>query len=453
VVSTVMTRRVGWLTLPVTLAVTVVTFGLGYWQKYACQAAGWPYRIDLIFGRRCYSDAPFLLQNRGMADGIFPYAPNAGEHPLEYPVLSGLVMDATARLARALTPDRGADLNRTYFALTVLVLLGFALLTVWATVRTTGDPRDGLLVAVAPTLALAGTINWDLVAVAATALAVLVWTRETWAGGEGSGRRAWLVGVFVGLGAAAKLYPALLLGPIVLLALRQSTGGARRWVGGQQWRPAATTVAAAASAWLAVNLPVMIAYPDGWQLFYRFNKERGAEFGSPWHSLELLGHPVDSLNSVAMGLFLAGCAGVAALALFARPVPPLAPLAFLVVAAFLVTNKVYSPQYVLWLLPLAVLAGLRLPDLVVWQAVEVAYWFAIWAHLDYRAIDDRWYAAVVFLRIAVTLWLCARVVVGLTLAGGGGGRAWSPQRMWSLRQVPPSDENAAQPAGSPPNRS
>jgi uncharacterized membrane protein len=433
VVSTVPTRRISWLTLPVALAFTVVTFGLGYWQKYACQAAGWPYQIDLLFGRRCYSDVPFLLRNRGMVDGIFPYAPNAGEHPLEYPVLSGLVMDVTARLARALTPDRGAELNRIYFTLTVLVLLGLALLTVWATVRTSGNPRDGLLVAAAPTLALAGTINWDLLAVAATALALLAWGRQRAVVGGGSGRMPWLVGVFIGLGAAAKLYPALLLGPIVLLALRQ-----------RQWRPAAKTVGAAAGAWLAVNLPVMIAYPDGWQLFYRFNKERGAEFGSPWHALELLGHPVDSLNSVATGLFLAACAGVAALALFARPVPELAPLAFLVVAAFLVTNKVYSPQYVLWLVPLAVLAGLRLPDLIVWQAVEVAYWFAIWAHLDYHAIDDRWYAAAVFLRIAVTLWLCARVVVGLT---------HPPQRMWSLRQVLPSDENAAQPAGSAPNRS
>jgi uncharacterized membrane protein len=447
VVSVVATRWVSWLTLPVALGVTVVTFGLGYWQKYACQAAGWPYRIELIFGARCYSDVPFLLQNRGMADGIFPYAPNAGEHPLEYPVLSGLLMDASARLARLLTPDRGAELNRTYFTLTVLLLLGFALLTVWATVRTSGDPRDGLLVAAAPTLALAGTINWDLVAVAATALALLAWSGPRPAGPARLERparpeRPWLVGVFIGLGAAVKLYPALLIGPILVLAVRE-----------RRWRPAVSTLVAAAGAWLVVNLPVMIAYPAGWRLFYEFNKERGAEFGSAWYALLLVGHPVEPLNSVAIALFLAACAGVAALALFARPVPGLAPLAFLVVAAFLITNKVYSPQYVLWLLPLAVLAGVRLPDLVVWQAIEVYYWFAVWAHLDDRSIDDESYATAVFLRIAVTLWLCARVVVGLTLAGGGGGRAPSRQRMWSLRQALPSGENAAQPAGSPPNRS
>lgn len=398
------------------LAVTLVTFALGYWQKHACQAAGWPYQIDLLFGRRCYSDVPFLLQNRGMADGIFPYAPNAGEHPLEYPVLSGLLMDATARLARMLAPDGG--LSRAYFGLTVLVLLGFALVAVWATGRTTDRARDALLVAAAPTLALAGTINWDLVAVAATALALLAWARE----------RPWVAGLLIGLGAAAKLYPAFLLGPILVLAWRD-----------RRFRPALAATGTAAAAWLAVNLPVMVAYPGGWALFYRFNQERPAEFGSFWYAMQVIGQPVGSLNAVATGLFLVGCAGVAAFAVMARPLPGLAPLAFLVVAAFLVTNKVYSPQYVLWLLPLAVLAGARLVDLAVWQAAEVLYWFAIWAHLDYHAISDQWYAAATFVRLAATLWLCARVV--------------TDYRAWSLRQVLPSEENAAQPAGWGPNSS
>jgi hypothetical protein len=42
-----------------------------------------------------------------------------------------------------------------------------------------------------------------------------------------------------------------------------------------------------------------------------------------------------------------------------------------VLAAFLMTNKVWSPQYVIWLVPLAVLARPRLWPYVLWQLAEV----------------------------------------------------------------------------------
>jgi uncharacterized membrane protein len=54
--------------------------------------------------------------------------------------------------------------------------------------------------------------------------------------------------------------------------------------------------------------------------------------------------------------------------------PRFAQLAFLVVAAFLLTNKVWSPQYSLWLLPLAVLALPRWRPLLLWQASEAIVW-------------------------------------------------------------------------------
>ena len=70
------------------------------------------------------------------------------------------------------------------------------------------------------------------------------------------------------------------------------------------------------------------------------------------------------------------------LGLRAPTTPRLAQLGFLVVAGFLLVNKVYSPQYVLWLLPLAVLARPRWRDQLVWQAGEIVYFASVWWYLD-----------------------------------------------------------------------
>ena len=51
------------------------------------------------------------------------------------------------------------------------------------------------------------------------------------------------------------------------------------------------------------------------------------------------------------------------------------------VVAFLLTNKVYSPQYVLWLLPLLILARPRWRDWLIFTAGELIYFGAIWWHL------------------------------------------------------------------------
>ena len=50
--------------------------------------------------------------------------------------------------------------------------------------------------------------------------------------------------------------------------------------------------------------------------------------------------------------------------------PRLAALCFLIVAAFLLVNKVWSPQYSLWLVPLAVLALPRWRVLLTWMLVD-----------------------------------------------------------------------------------
>jgi hypothetical protein len=92
-------------------------------------------------------------------------------------------------------------------------------------------------------------------------------------------------------------------------------------------------------------------------------------------------------------------------------------------AAFLMTNKVWSPQYVIWLLPLAVLARPRLWPYVLWQLTEVAYFFGIWGYLifyartaqgdpvtGYLGIGTGWYFAALLARFLAVGLLGAYVV-------------------------------------------
>jgi uncharacterized membrane protein len=357
-------------------AATIFSFGVGLAQKWPCHAAGWPYEHELIFGKLCYSDLPVLFADRGFDTGTFPYAT---ERSFEYPVLLGYLADLTARVSST---------GSAFFLVNLVVLLACSLVTVWATIRFTGRWQAGLIVGLSPVLMLTGTINWDMVPVMLVSLALLAWQRE----------RPALAGIAIGLGAAAKLYPALLLFALLLLAISD-----------RRWRPFVTASAAALATWAVVNLPVMVLFPGGWAEFWRLNADRPADFGSAYYALALIGHPVPRLNAVAIVAF-GLCLGLIALLAPRR----LEVLALLTIAAFLITNKVYSPQYVLWLLPLAVIAGAPLLLLVVWQVAEVAYWWAVWQHLN-GTITYEAYATVTFLRIALEILMCAGVLANRKL--------------------------------------
>ena len=71
------------------------------------------------------------------------------------------------------------------------------------------------MVALAPVVALAGFVNWDLLAIALTAASLAAWSR----------RHPGVAGMWLGLAVAAKFYPLVPLGPIVLLCARGGSGG------------------------------------------------------------------------------------------------------------------------------------------------------------------------------------------------------------------------------------
>ena len=89
--------------------------------------------------------------------------------------------------------------------------------------------------------------------------------------------------------------------------------------------------------------------PPSGSVFWTFNSDRGADLGSVWLVIaQATDGTVDvhTINVVSWLFFGAWCLGVLLLGLLAPATPRLAQLGFLVVAGFLLVNKVYSPQYV-----------------------------------------------------------------------------------------------------------
>jgi uncharacterized membrane protein len=382
-------------------AASVIGMVLAFAEKYPCRSGAWN-SYAAQFQDACYTDIYPLYYNEGLAAGKVPYT----GHPVEYPVLIGGAMQAAAWLVRNVNPViRG----REFFDVTVLLLAVCAVAGVLATARAAAPQAraQALMVALSPALILSAFINWDLIAVALTALGIAAW----------AGRRGWWAGVLLGLGVAAKFYPLVVFLPLLLLCLR-----------GGQLREFSKTLAAAVAAWLVVDLPVMIVAPSGWAYFYTFSKNRGADWGSIWYLLEHFNVPVlgnaqlGALNRMSAAFFILACAAISVLALAAPRRPRLPQLCFLVLAAFLMTNKVWSPQYIVWLVPLAVLARPRLWPYLLWQLAEVAYFFGIWGFLifvdrsegnlvtGYGGISTGWYFAVLLARFGTVALLAAYVV-------------------------------------------
>ncbi|GAA2467208.1 glycosyltransferase family 87 protein [Streptomyces macrosporus] len=397
-----LTGRHWWSPVRVVLLVAMGMFALGMVQKLPCYESGWFHDRTAQYVHACYSDIPHLYTGRGFADDLTPYfdripqTVSGGMEYLEYPVLTGVFME----VASWLTPHGGEMMHRQqiYWMVNAGMLMVCAAVLVVCVARVhRRRPWDALLVALAPALALTATINWDLLAVSLTAAAMLMWSRS----------RPFAFGVLLGLATAAKFYPFLLLGPLLVLCWRAG-----------RWREFGSALGGTVLSWLAVNLPVLVLARDGWSKFYTFSEERGIDFGSIWLVVsQRTGDPLEHANTYAMVLMALGCAGIAALTLYAPRRPRFAQLAFLVVALFILTNKVYSPQYVLWLIPLAALARPRWRDFLIWQACEVAYYLGIWFYLaytgsgdDHHGLPTEGYQIAVAVHLLGTLYLCAVVL-------------------------------------------
>ena len=381
------------------VAIATLVWILGMLKQAPCLALTSEHSTD-AYGRICYTDIRLLYLSRPFGQGQTLYT----QLDWEYPPLSGLF----AMAARWISDHIGfaapavfdADVlqadSRVYFAVSVVMLYACFLVVVLSQIRLTRDkPWLVLVVGASPLVITASFINWDLLAVALTALGLVAWRRK---------KPVW-AGVWWGLAVAAKLYPAFLLAALLFWCVRERA--VKTWL---------KTMAAAVLAWLAVNLPYMIVTWHGWVYFWTFNAHRGAEYGSLWHALQLLGLDVPGAAWGSRALIAAGLLALGTLVVGAPRRPSLAAVLFVGVGVFVLFNVVYSPQYVWWLLPLVVLARPYALDLIVFTVAETAYSFAIWLYLAQKLNPTAGSVpticvGVTLVRCVVLGWLMVRAVL------------------------------------------
>ena len=373
-----------------TLVVLVIFASLLSFAKSShCQNTGWATPDRYIHA--CYSDLPALYASRGLDKNAWPFTSN--ENSVEYPVVTAMVMYVTSF---------GANSPATYFNINIffLILLFLATVVVVRKIR----PEFAYLAAVAPAMIASLFINWDLWAIATMMLAIYWFDRKQYLHSS----------LIMGVSISTKFLPIFLLIPIAFILWRDA-----------KVRELLKYVAVVALTWIAINAPFALTTPTGWWRFYKLNLERGADWGSIWLALQQLGVSLTNLNYLSILLLLIALTTVAILLFELKYTPTLASVAFIVLASVMLASKVYSPQYVLWLVPLAVIAMTRRKDVHVfwvWQIAEVIYHIAIWQHLATVTgakfgLPLTGYALISLLRIAACLYF---VVVLIKKASKGG---------------------------------
>lgn len=299
---------------------------------------------DFAFDHFAYSDIASLYFRNGLWTHPRPYF----DYPFEYPVGTGLLVYLLDLVTRTMPQ---------YFLLTSLVM---AVAALWILVLIQNFPRGRVwLFALSPAVALYFNLNWDMWGVLLMLAALLLFVRER----DGPATVVLTIAVWT------KFFPILFL-PFLLLDRLRCDG--KRAAGG------IAAVFALVSA--AINIPVLLLAPAGWWYFFTFNARRERDWNL-WMFFDPSWFSTEEINRLVILLLLCGLVVLLLLQwrLSSRaeelcPTWLLAGCALL--ACFFFVNKVYSPQYGLWIVVLLAVIGAAPALAVAWSAVDLFYFVA-----------------------------------------------------------------------------
>ena len=370
-------------TVRIVLALAILATLLSYFKFNHCEDNNFAGPDQYIHA--CYSDLPALFSERAFGQGQWAFS--GGDQAAEYPALQGLVMWATAQIS--------SDSPITYFRINIFLIALLFIASAFILYRI--RPDLSYLYAIAPTGIAALFINWDLWAIVTMLLSIYWFDRK----------RETLSAVTLAISIATKFFPIVLLLPIAIIFLRR-----------QDIRGAIRYIVLTLSVFVAINIPFALTTPQGWWRFYELNLERKADWGSLWYALSVLGLDLAAINYLSILTLLIVITAVSIFLLQVERTLPLSESALYIFIGVMAVSKVYSPQFVLWLAPLVILA-LRdkrdLPWFWGWQIAEIGYHIAIWQHLALLTgatygLSVKAYAVFILIRIA------ASIALGIALA-------------------------------------
>jgi len=328
-----------------------------------------------LFGFAPYSDI-LAFYDEAVAPGI-PYV----DKLIEYPVITGLFIHLAGVIGQTYAG---------YYLFNSVFLVAFAVAATYFLYLAMGNGDKRVLFpywVFAPSMFFFLIYNWDIIAVLFVVIALCFMLRD----------KALRASASLTLGFCTKLYPAMYLLP--LLTTRRRIG---------EW---AKIVGAFGVVALAINGAFMLLNFDGWSYLVSFHSERAPNPDSIWAVAKVLvpGLTVAQINVLSLVLF----ASASLIAVWKYRRDSIIKLCFVVTLVFLISNKVFSPQYVLWLLPFYVLLPLK--NWKLFYALELANLVVYFTtnHL-YSDPDNAWLLnanrAFIVVRHVVLAWMLFHVL-------------------------------------------
>ena len=280
------------------------------------------------------------------------------QHPVEYPALTGLIMWLLSFLV---SPSQTAVFD--YYRITAAFQIVLLAISAYLIFKLAGK-KYGFYFILAPAVLYSLNRNWDIWAIAAMLLAIYLFEKK----------RFQLSAILLAVSIATKFFPIVLMLPIMIIFLRNKQ--IKLFI-----RYALTT----AIAWTVINLPFVLINYEGWAYFYKFSAERGLGSASFFEITNII---LPSITFSSIHFYILNTLALVAVTTYfvrLKSVPTLAATSFFVMFGFILFNKQYSMQYVIWLSALAVLTfsylkrehkELLIYVYLLWQSLELAFQYS-----------------------------------------------------------------------------